>query len=56
MHGFYVDTEKMEVFFDLIIDFNSDRKLQIRDEIVKSVSGTFPQYRFHVILDNDFSD
>ena len=56
MHGFYVDSEKMEVSFDLIIDFKSDRKLQIRDEIVKSVSGSFPQYRFHVILDNDFSD
>lgn len=56
MHGFYVDTEKMEVSFDLIIDFKSDRKLQIRDEIVKSMSGIFPQYRFQVILDNDFSD
>lgn len=29
MHGFYVDTDRMLVSFDLIIDFNSERKNDI---------------------------
>lgn len=56
MHGFYVDTEKMEVSFDLIIDFKSERKLQIRDEILKSMSDIYSQYKFYTVLDNDYSD
>ncbi|MCM1037855.1 MAG: cation diffusion facilitator family transporter [Ruminococcus sp.] len=56
MHGFYVDSGKMEVSFDLIIDFKSKRKIQIRDEIIKNMSESYPQYRFHAVLDNDFSD
>ncbi|MCM1181916.1 MAG: cation diffusion facilitator family transporter [Roseburia sp.] len=56
MHGFYVDTEKMEVSFDLIIDFKSARKTEIRDEILETMSAAYPQYGFQAVLDNDFSD
>lgn len=56
MHGFYVDTEKMEVFFDLVIDFKSEQKLQIIDKIIENMSDAYSQYKFHAILDNDYSD
>lgn len=56
MHGFYVDAEKMQVSFDLIIDFNSDRKMVIRDNLIKQMKKQYPEYDFVVILDNDFSD
>ena len=56
MHGFYADEEKKYVSFDLIIDFKSDRKQQIRDEILLSMSEKYPEYRFYAILDNDYSE
>lgn len=56
MHGFYVDEERKAVSFDLIIDFKSERRQQIKDEILQKMSETYPEYGFHVILDNDFSE
>ncbi len=56
MHGFYVDTERGLVTFDLIIDFNCDHKERIRDELVTKMSGLYPEYAFAVVLDSDISD
>ncbi len=56
MHGFYVDTETASVWFDLIIDFSSKRREQIRDEIVARMREKYPAYTFGVVLDNDISD
>lgn len=56
MHGFYVDTENGSVWFDLIIDFGSKRKDEIRDEIVAEMESRYPEYRFGVVLDSDISD
>lgn len=56
MHGFYVNEEKKAVSFDLIIDFKSERRQQIKDEILKGMSEAYPEYRFNIILDNDFSE
>lgn len=56
MHGFYVDTERMLISFDLIIDFKSEQKTQIRDALVYKMKQTYSEYDFNVILDSDFSD
>ena len=56
MHGFYVDTEKNNVSFDLIIDFKCPDRLGVRDEIVRKISEKYPDYTFSVVLDNDISD
>lgn len=56
MHGFYADEERKVVSFDLIIDFKSEKRQQIKDEILRKMSGIYPEYSFHVILDNDFSE
>ena len=56
MHGFYVDTEKMLVSFDLIIDFKSKCKTEISDGLVEQMKKLYPEYEFAVILDSDFSD
>ena len=56
MHGFYVDTEKMLVSFDIIIDFKSENKTEIRDNLVEQMKQMYTDYGFSVILDNDFSD
>lgn len=56
MHGFYVNEERKSVSFDLIIDFKSERKQQIKDEILQGISNKYPEYHFDAILDNDFSE
>lgn len=56
MHGFYVDDDKKSVSFDLIIDFKSERKQQIKDDILKGMAQAYPEYKFNAILDNDFSE
>ena len=56
MHGFYADAERMAVSFDLIIDFKSERKQQIKDEILKGMSEIYPEYIFNAVLDSDFSE
>ena len=56
MHGFYVDTERGLVTFDLIIDFKCARKETIRDELIAEMKKRHPEYSFAVVLDSDISD
>ncbi|MCH5266209.1 MAG: hypothetical protein J1F02_09940 [Lachnospiraceae bacterium] len=56
MHGFYVDTDKMMVSFDLIIDFKSEGQNEICDHLTRQMKQIYPEYEFVVILDSDFSD
>lgn len=56
MHGFYADSERMRVSFDLIIDFKADNKIEIRDDILNKMENDYSEYQFSATLDNDFSD
>ena len=56
IHGFYVDKEKSNVFFDLIIDFDAKDKKMIEEEIVGKLKNKFPEYNYNVILDPDVTD
>ena len=55
MHGFFIDEKTSSVSFDVIIDFAVDRPA-VYNDIVKEVSEKYPQYRFNIALDTDFSD
>ncbi len=56
LHGFYVDKAKSNVFFDLIIDFETKNKEKVKDEIIKKIKEKYPQYHFNVIIDSDISE
>ena len=55
MHAFYVDEEVKTISFDLIIDFKADAE-SIKNEIVEKISALYPEYRYFVVLDTDFSE
>ena len=55
IHGFYVDTEKRSVVFDLVIDFKANASA-VRDEVISELSASFPNYTFSVVLDSDYSN
>ena len=56
MHGFYVDEETQNIFFDLIIDFKAKNPKEIEQSIIDKIKEKYPKYNYNVILDLDVSD
>ena len=56
MHGFYVDSKKMTISFDLVFDFSEKRVNEIISEIMAAMKEKYPKYRINIIEDKDFSD
>ncbi|MEC4272799.1 cation diffusion facilitator family transporter [Adlercreutzia sp. R25] len=52
-HGFYVDAETKEAFFDLVIDFKADAET-IRNKIVDAMKEKYPDFDYSVIVDVDY--
>ena len=55
MHGFYGDEQAKTVMFDLIIDFSADAAA-VRDAVAAKLKAQYPDYRFDIVLDSDYSD
>lgn len=56
MHGFYVDTEKKLIYFDLILDFKTENKAAIDAGVIWRMKERFGEYEFAAVLDSDVSD
>ena len=56
VHGFYVDKENNNIYFDLIIDFDCENPEKVKEQIVDKLKNKYPKYEYNVILDADFSD
>lgn len=56
IHGFYVDQENNNVFFDIVIDFNEKNKEHIKNEVIRKLKEKYGRYNYNVILDPDISD
>ena len=56
IHGFYVDKENSNVYFDIIIDFEEEDKEKIKKEIIKILKEKYPKYNYNVIIDSDITD
>lgn len=56
MHGFYVDDDTKNIFFDLIIDFKAKNVEEIQKKVVEKIKEKYPEYNYNVILDLDVSD
>ena len=56
IHGLYIDDEKKDIYFDIIIDFKCENQEKLRDEIIKNLSKKYTNYEFNIILDDDISD
>ena len=54
-HGFYVDLEKKRISFDIIIDFDVDRRA-LYEHIFNEISEKYPDYEIRITLDTDVSD
>ncbi len=55
LHGFYADTEKKTIRFDVVVSFDVDRKEAI-DTLYGEVSSLYPDYDVLIVPDVDISD
>ncbi len=56
LHGFYVDEEKKNIFFDLVVDFAAPDRKAVFKSVHKEVQEAYPDYTLYVQMDSDVSD
>lgn len=56
MHGFFIDEYTKAVSFDVIIDFDTKNQDDIVEKVKWDLVDKFPDYKFFVNIDRDFSD
>ena len=56
MHGFYLDAAQKDVKFDVVMDFAAPDLVAAHADVVKAVQETYPDYTFHIALDQDLTD
>ena len=55
MHGFYADTKKKTVRFDVVVSFDVDRK-EAMETLHGEISALYPDYAVMIIPDTDVTD
>ena len=55
-HAFYVDKENKVVSFDISLNFRVKDRIRIKKEIISLMKDVYPDYYYHIIIDNDFSN
>ena len=55
MHGFYADTEKKTLRFDVVLSFDVDRK-EALGTLYAETSALFPDYELLIVPDVDMTD
>lgn len=55
-HGYYVEEETKTISIDLIFDFKEKDVIKIKDKIIDKLAIKIPDYKFNIVIDNDFSD
>ena len=54
--GFYIDYDTNNIYFDLIIDFDCNNKVDIKDIIISKMKLKYSSFNYNVIIDDDISD
>ena len=55
MHGFYADTEKKTIRFDVVVSFDIERKEAI-ETLTEEIRKAYPDYELLIIPDVDMAD
>ena len=55
MHGFYANTEKKTVRFDVVLSFDVDRSMAVKT-LTEEISGLYPDYEVAIVPDVDVAD
>lgn len=55
MHGFFVDFERKNIRFDMVVDFAPDRR-DVFEAAIKEIKEKYPDYIIIANMDSDYSD
>ncbi|MBQ6400387.1 MAG: cation transporter [Clostridia bacterium] len=55
MHGFYADTEKKTIRFDVVVSFDVDRKEALQT-LTREIQALYPDYALQIVPDVDATD
>lgn len=55
MHGFYADTEKKTIRFDVVMSFEADRK-EAMETLFHEIKVLYPEYEVLIVPDADIAD
>ncbi len=56
MHGFYLDEVEKTISFDIIIDFNVEKREDVYKKIYDEIQNKYSDYKVSITLDVDISD
>ena len=56
MHGFYVDFKRKVISFDIVVDFSVADAVALMNDLEKTLSAEYPDFRFNIVLNNNYSD
>jgi len=56
MHGFYIDFEKMEIRFDMIVGFEAKDRHAIYDHVSQEIKEKYPEFDVEIVMDTDYND
>ncbi len=56
LHGFYMDSEKKYMRFDLVISFDAKNRKEVYDSVLAEVKKHYPDYEISPGLDTDYNE
>lgn len=56
MHGFYLEKDKKEIRFDVVVSFDAKDRKKVCEDVLDEVRAAFPDYTVRAALDLDFAE
>ncbi len=56
MHGFYIEKEEKWMRLDMVVSFDAKDRQAVHDEVEENLKKEYPDYRFIIAMDIDFSE
>lgn len=56
IHGFYVDLQKKEMRFDVVVSFDAKNRMEVYQNALEEVKNTYKEYTIYTAMDADFNE
>lgn len=56
LHGFYLDKEKKDMRFDVVVSLEAEDRRKVHNEVIKKLEEKYPEYRINAGMDIDYNE
>ena len=56
LHGFYLDKEKKDMRFDVVVSLEAEDRRKVHNEVIKKLEEQYPEYRINAGMDIDYNE